>query len=287
MLQWLHTVGRCPDIHAAVVAATAGHVAVLGWLLSMKNNLIRKQQQAEAADVALRCSSELVGPLVHVPTLMLWGDHMPHTKLSGDLQKQLKLARTTYCALHGLMYWRRRQLSHSSSCSKASSSKASKPMTDAMRNSPAVRHQLLTHLAKLPDDLVIRIAVAAGLQHDQRVSTTCLAQVLWPHRMLLLMTVLEWAASSMIWRSQACVLLVKLLPLLVTSWTLRGMNAFSKDICPLKSQTTSLHAFALSGRSCLLSWQLDPPNPLPEAHYTTRLFRPAFIPDSKPRANMP
>ena len=163
MLQWLDKAGYHPDFYAAVIAAKAGHVAVLGWLLGMKDALIEKQQQANAAGVTPRCLPDMTRYPVCVPTLMLWGDHMPAKTMGSGLRKFLQLARATYCALHGLIRWRRNQLWRSSS------GKTSNLMADASCDSSARGLQLLTYLAKLPDDLIVRIAVMAELQHAQKV----------------------------------------------------------------------------------------------------------------------
>ena len=168
MLQWLHQAGHHPDLAAAIFAAQAGRLAALGWLLSMKDDLLRRHREAKAAGPA-RFSWRGTLP---VPSLMLWADHLPVCSPS-HLSKKLQLARATYCTLHGLIRWRRNQQMQSSRSSSIGSSRiVNKPSLHALQNCTGSGQELLSLLGQLPNDLVIRIAVAADLQHDQPVIGT-------------------------------------------------------------------------------------------------------------------
>lgn len=143
-LQWLHDASysissRCPE-HAAC----AGHTHLLGWLLSAG------LQPGEPP------STYHPWPR---PALLLWGDH--RLPLSHNLKWQLQLARATLCTLHGLVRWCRKRLATSSSISR--SDEDFYPFNSHMSNG----QRLLTHISRLPTEIIVKIAVAADLQHDQ------------------------------------------------------------------------------------------------------------------------
>lgn len=140
-LQWLHSEGYELDADCAYYAAYAGHADVLAWLLSLG-------MPGPKPD----------GSRMPVPTLMLWGDH--EDLKAPKAQQQLCRARATFCTFHGLIRWCRGQLSESSRISQAVL--GCLPFS----SQKTAGQQLLANLARLPDDLVIKIAVAADLLYD-------------------------------------------------------------------------------------------------------------------------
>lgn len=142
-LQWLHEArfslsSRCPEF-----AADAGQIDVLRWLLDIG---IQPEMPGDAA----------VG--WPVPTLMLWGDH--HLPLPPYLTQRLRLAREVLCTFHGLILWRRNWQGDACSVSDAAESRS------PFCNQGCHDQQLLTLLARLPNEIITKIAVAADLQHD-------------------------------------------------------------------------------------------------------------------------
>lgn len=139
-LQWLHEAGfrlstRCPEWSAA-----AGHIDILSWLLSIGI-------QPEMPMLSIHRTWP-------APTLMLWDDH--RLPLPTHLTQRLRLARATFCTFHGLILWCRNWLEDDRSISKGF----------PFCRQPGHGQQLLISLAKLPDELNTKIAVAADLQHD-------------------------------------------------------------------------------------------------------------------------
>ena len=140
MLQWLHDAGYELDPDCAYSAAWSGHTHVLAWLLSLDLRI----------DLPNNCHAW------PVPALMLWGHH--RAPLGPALQAQLKRARATFCTFHGLIRWSRE---HHSASSRVS---LQDPWPFCSQSSSGQR--LLVNLARLPHDIVSKIAVAADLQYD-------------------------------------------------------------------------------------------------------------------------
>lgn len=144
-LQWLHGTGYSLSPRCLESAARAGQTHLLGWLLSV--------------GVQPEAPPSIYDREWPIPALMLWADH--HLPLSHNLKRQLQLARGTLCTLHGLIRWRRKRLATSSSISR--SDEDSYPFNSHMSKG----QRLLTHISRLPTEILVRIAVAADLQHDQ------------------------------------------------------------------------------------------------------------------------
>ncbi|KAK9824761.1 hypothetical protein WJX74_005756 [Apatococcus lobatus] len=159
MLQWLHKAGYQLDADTAWYAAQRGHLRVAHWLLSSGLDAPSPQ-----------CA--WLSDYFSVPTLLLWGQHdMP---LFAHSRKRLQLARATFCTLHGLIRWCRKQMPHSSIKLEGSEPTLTKsPFPFSSSSRPA--QQLLVNIAMLPHEIFVKIAVAAELQFDPAVtvSRTC------------------------------------------------------------------------------------------------------------------
>lgn len=146
ILQWLHSAGYALDPCCAYFAAQEGHTVLLSWLL---DNAIHPSEPS--------CG---VGPPWPAPFLMLSGQHgLP---LHTNLQQQPKLAPASFCMFYGLVRWcwngppqagRRR---HGQAA----------PMPYPFCSRTSLGLQLLANLAKLPEDILTKIAVAANLKCD-------------------------------------------------------------------------------------------------------------------------
>lgn len=145
-LQWLHEKGFSLSMKCPEYAADAGRIDILAWLLSVG---IRPKTLCD------------VNPAWPAPILMLWGDYgLP---LPAYLPQQLQLARATFCTFHGLIRWRRTWLGNAGRVSNAAKSRS------AFCSQGCHGEQLLTLLARLPNDIITMIAVTADLQHDFHV----------------------------------------------------------------------------------------------------------------------
>ena len=122
-------------------AAAAGHLHVLRWL--------------RARAVPAPIGSPHIPPQNNTAALMFLGDiGAPLTqKASQDLQQ----ARRTLATFYGLLRWCRRAVSNPAK----GIHRAFDPLC-----SDTSRQNLLIRLSRLPPELVNKIAVAAGLQHD-------------------------------------------------------------------------------------------------------------------------
>ena len=92
-----------------------------------------------------------------VPTIMYMSDI--GCTLCPDRQETLQLARQTFCTFHGLLRW----------CSRLRADQQGIPDCLGCPLSESSGQGLLRHLSELPQDLLMRIAIEAKLQHYYRV----------------------------------------------------------------------------------------------------------------------
>lgn len=153
----LHTHGcsLCPS--CLLWAVRGGHIRLLTWLLSIGMRPTRVPMDDDAT--------------WPVRSLMLWDDHQ--LQLTSFSMQRLQTARATVGTMHGLIRWCRKQLTASSTIRLCGDS----PHPFCSYSSSG--QQLLKHMARLPDDVIVKIAAAADLQHDQPVpasASACLLQ---------------------------------------------------------------------------------------------------------------
>ena len=154
VLQLLHDQGYKLTADLYYAAARAGHMHVLSWL--HRNNIPITVFQTEAdrdhaaSDImALRMRSTCM------PALMFLEDI--GAPLPAAIRQMVQHARKTYCTFHGLLRWCRHAASDPSrGAHRAFDSQASDRSGQL----------LLVRLSLLPQDLIIKVAAAAGLQHD-------------------------------------------------------------------------------------------------------------------------
>lgn len=141
-LRWLHSQGCPVDGTAYAHAASSGCLHVLKWLSAIA---IPVPQDAGRV------------PLHQAPTaaIMFLGD-IGH-RLSVGQQERLNNARSTFCTFHGLLRWCRRAVGD-----------PSHGIRNAFNYSVAdcSGQELFVRLAQLPRELLVKIVVAADLQHN-------------------------------------------------------------------------------------------------------------------------
>ena len=170
LLKRLHSAG-CPlDSECTRYAARSGHLQVLKWLCDQgcqltcdlyvkaasrrQNHILRylhsmKVSPTGADTSFMSCCSRAL------PTLMFFSD--VGIQLSAEGQRLVMQARRSCCTFHGLIRWCRRAISDPS--------RGSHRAFD-FRTEDSSGQLLLTRMCLLPPELIIKIAVAAELQHD-------------------------------------------------------------------------------------------------------------------------
>ncbi len=143
MLAWLHSQG-CPlDGTLYHQAAIRRHAHVLQWL------------HGAGIPVPTDAISDAYGAM-GVPITMFMGDI--GCPLCPSSQRRLMRARRAFCTFHGLLRWCR---NHQPVYGQGPRRRHA--FDQKFRNG---KKDLLVGLSRLPPELVSRIAVAAGLQHD-------------------------------------------------------------------------------------------------------------------------
>ena len=171
MLKWLHSAG-CPlESGCLRNAASLGNLPLLQWLCDqgcqLTGNLYLEAAQADHHHI-LRFLHRMKAPLhgadpnkrwrtynCGTPSLMFCSDI--DLQLPAEQQSRVKLARRAHCTFHGLVRWCKRAISDPS--------RGGHRAFD-FRASDASGQLLLTRMCLLPPELVSKIAVAAGRQHD-------------------------------------------------------------------------------------------------------------------------
>lgn len=149
LLQYLHSEG-CPLAEGLYyLAANYGQTEILQWL--HQQDAPCPKDRLSFGDIGRHCS---LGP-VRVPHLMFLGDI--GAWLSDERQSQLLQARRTYCTFHGLVRWSR--------CTSPDWLSMTNGMLE-ISNALSAGQLLLHRISMLPAELVKKIALAAGLQHD-------------------------------------------------------------------------------------------------------------------------
>ena len=139
-LEFLHSHGCSVTSSAYYAAAFGGHRQILRWL------------QTQKIPVPSHPPSALLA--VSAPMLLFLGDIS--APLPADRHAELQKARRAFCTFHGLLRWCRSAMSDPS--------RGAHHAFDYLCNESAGQ-ELLVLLARLPPELVTKIAVAAHLQH--------------------------------------------------------------------------------------------------------------------------
>lgn len=154
MLEWLHAANYPLHRDIAATAAAAGHLHLLIWLLDI--------------GMMPTTPASSIGKGWPVSTLMLWGQR--RLSMAADLKEQLCVAMATCCTFHGLIRWCERWPSYGSSSSSEPEQSSFlfklKVLPKFSMSNSRRGQQLLQELAKLPHELLTKIAVAADLQYD-------------------------------------------------------------------------------------------------------------------------